>query len=96
MVERLNDFIKMRKAIKKPLTDRALKILLNKLKKITSSEEEMQVVIDRSILNSWQDVYELKPEEKKKFIQTQKEEEYVEVYSEEEFFELQRKRIEGE
>lgn len=67
-VERLNDFIKMRKSIKKPLTDRALKIIVNKLKKITQNEEEMRAMLDRSILNSWQDVYELKPEEKKEFL----------------------------
>ena len=67
-VERLNDFIKMRKSIKKPLTDRALKIIINKLKKITQNEEEMRAMLDRSILNSWQDVYELKPEEKKEFL----------------------------
>jgi hypothetical protein len=81
-VERLNDFIKMRKSIKKPLTDRALKIIVNKLKKIAKSEEEMQFILDRSILNSWQDVYELKSEDKKQFIKTQTEEvqEYKEIH----------------
>ena len=88
-VQRLNDFIKMRKSIKKPLTDRALKIIINKLKKIAQSEEEMREVLDRSILNSWQDIYGLKAEDKKKY-QVQKEEEYVEVYSEEEYIELQK------
>lgn len=91
-VERLNDFIKMRKTIKKPLTDRALKLAINKLKKISSSEEEMQIILDRSILNSWQDVYELKDEEKKK-IGKQKEETYeVLNMSEEEYW----KQHEGE
>lgn len=89
-VERLNDFIKMRKSIKKPLTDRALKIIINKLKKMSQSEEEMRMILDRSILNSWQDVYELKPEEKKQF--ETKQVEYKEIYSEEEYFEAKRKK----
>ena len=85
-VERLNDFIKMRKSIKKPLTDRALKIAINKLKKFSNSEEEMRAILDRSILNSWQDLYELKPEDKKKFIKTDKIEYKVVEMTEAEYF----------
>lgn len=85
-VERLNDFIKMRKSIKKPLTDRALKIAINKLKKFSSSEEEMRAILDRSILNSWQDLYELKPEDKKKFIKTEQIEYKVVEMTEAEYF----------
>ena len=85
-VERLNDFIKMRKSIKKPLTDRALKIAINKLKKFSSSEEEMRAILDRSILNSWQDLYELKPEDKKKFIKKEQIEYKVVEMTEAEYF----------
>lgn len=85
-VERLNDFIKMRKSIKKPLTDRALKIIINKLKKITQNEEEMRAMLDRSILNSWQDVYELKPEEKKQFLKQDEDVYEILDISEEEYW----------
>lgn len=92
-IERLNDFIKMRKSIKKPLTDRALKIIINKLKKMSQNEEEMQMILDRSILNSWQDIYELKPEDKKKVI-SQKEEYQDVIITEEEYYQRMKGKTE--
>lgn len=56
------DFIKMRKAIKKVLTDRALKTMLNKLNKFTMNEEKQILILEQSILSSWSDIYELKLE----------------------------------
>lgn len=56
------DFIKMRKAIKKILTDRALKTMLNKLNKFTMNEEKQILILEQSILSSWSDIYELKTE----------------------------------
>ena len=56
------EFKKMRKAIKKPMTARAEKILLNKLKKITNENDEQLAIkiLEQSILNNWQDIYPLK------------------------------------
>lgn len=59
----LYEFIKMRKLIKKPLTDFALVKLINKLEKF-SSEPSVQVdILEKSILNNWQDIYEPKAEQ---------------------------------
>lgn len=59
LIEAINDFIEMRKTIKKPPTKRALKIILNKLSKFGSSDDEKIQILERSIVNCWQDVYEL-------------------------------------
>ena len=59
LIEAINDFIDMRKTIKKPPTKRALQLILNKLSKFGSSDEEKIQILERSIVNCWQDVYEL-------------------------------------
>lgn len=55
--ELMYDFIKMRKAKKKPLTDRALKIQINKLFKITEDIEEQKAIIEKSIVKCWDEFY---------------------------------------
>lgn len=60
------EFVKMRKLIKKPMTDFALKKLLNKLAKISSNPQTQISVLEKSILNNWQDIYEPKEDEKPK------------------------------
>ena len=61
-LEAYSDFKNMRKNIKKPMTERAEKILLNKLKKLTDeNNEELAIkILEQSILNNWQDIYPLK------------------------------------
>lgn len=61
----INDFIQMRKLIKKPLTDRALKIILNKLSSLSSDASTQIKILEQSIANSWQSVFPLKEEEVK-------------------------------
>lgn len=56
----LYEFIKMRKFIKKPLTDFALKKLINKLFRLSSDPAEQVSILETSIMNNWQDIYELK------------------------------------
>lgn len=56
----LYEFIKMRKFIKKPLTDFALKKLIKKLYKLSADPAEQISILETSILNNWQDIYELK------------------------------------
>ena len=58
--EAIYEFIKMRKLIKKPLTDRALTMVLNKLKKLSSDEKIQTEILNQSIMNNWQNVYKLK------------------------------------
>ena len=53
------DFLKMRKKIKKPATEKAIELLLNKLEKIDNEEKAIKM-LEQSILNNWQDVYEPK------------------------------------
>ncbi len=57
----LYEFIKMRKLIKKPMTDRALTNLISRLKGLSRGDnEKADKILNQSIDNAWQDVYELK------------------------------------
>lgn len=58
--ETLIDFIKMRKAIKSPVTDRALKVILNKLDQLASEDKTKIGILEQSIINSWKGVFPLK------------------------------------
>ena len=60
LAETIKDFIKMRKAIKKPLTDRAMKGILTKLDKFGNSDIDKIEMLENSIQNCWVSVYELK------------------------------------
>ena len=64
----LNDFIDMRKKIKKPLTERALKIILTKLDDLASDPHTQSLILLQSVEHCWQTVYELKTEQKTKSI----------------------------
>lgn len=61
LTDTFRDFAIMRKAIKKPLTERATKVLLGKLDKLANDDKELVIkILEQSILNNWQSVYELK------------------------------------
>ena len=60
LVETIKDFIKMRKTIKKPITDRGLKMILNKLDQYGDNDLEKIEILENSIMNCWQGVFELK------------------------------------
>lgn len=60
--EALYEFIKMRKLIKKPMTDRALRQLINKLYTLSANKEEQLQILDNSIINNWSSLYPLKKE----------------------------------
>lgn len=65
----LKDFIDMRKTIKKPMTTKALELLLKNLERLTNLEEEKIAILNQSIEHGWQTVYPLKknnPNEKEK------------------------------
>lgn len=64
--ETLKDFIKHRFVIKKPLTDRALKLLLTSLRKLSEIDSEKIEIINYSIVGGYSIFYPLK--EKKETI----------------------------
>ena len=49
----LREFVKMRKAIKHPLTDRALTLSLNKLDKLGKDDTEKVAIVNQSIERGW-------------------------------------------
>lgn len=55
-----NDFLAMRKQIKKPASDRAQLAISNKLIKLRDSGNDPQAVLEQSIINNWRDVFPLK------------------------------------
>lgn len=54
------DFIKFRKAIKAPLTDRALTLCLNKLDKLANNDLEKIAILNQSIERGWRGLFEIK------------------------------------
>lgn len=63
----LYEFIKMRKLINKPMTNRALELIISKLKTLSNGNPETAVkILNQSIINSWQGIFELKEEYKNK------------------------------
>lgn len=58
-LETWDAFIKMRKRIKKPPTDYAIKLLINKLAAYRERGQDVQAVLERSITSGWQDLYEI-------------------------------------
>lgn len=59
LIEALKDFLKMRKAIKRPLTDRALKVILKNLDKLAQDDNEKIAILEQSIVNCWQRVFKI-------------------------------------
>ena len=53
-------FIEMRKSLKKPMTDNAIKLMLNKLNKFSADDVIKTEILNHSIMSSWTDIYELK------------------------------------
>lgn len=82
--ETIYEFIKMRKAIKKPLTTKGLQLIINKLFKLSDNLEEQIQILNNSIMNNWQGIFELKQEDKKQIKANKK---YIENnLTEEEYF----------
>lgn len=59
-IDTFNEFKKMREKNKKKMTDYAVKLLIKKLDKMTSDENEQIAIIEQSIENCWQGIFELK------------------------------------
>lgn len=59
-LEAWEGWIEMRKARKKPLTERAMQRALNKLDAMRQAGQDIAEVLDRSTMNGWTDIYEIK------------------------------------
>jgi hypothetical protein len=53
-------WLEMRRAKKKPMTGRAMHRALNKLEAMREAGQDIAEVLDRSTMNGWTDVYEIK------------------------------------
>ena len=62
LAETILDFIEMRKTIKKPMPERAVKILINKLPKLSPTIDTQIKILEQSIINNWTDIYPVKNE----------------------------------
>ena len=64
--DHLDDFVKMRKSIKAPLTARALKSVLKELEKLSGGDIKTKIaILEQSIVKCWKTVYPLKNEQTK-------------------------------
>lgn len=63
LIDALHEFIKMRITIKKPPTNRALTLIFSKLDKFEDDVEKI-AILNQSIVNSWQDIYPLKTQQR--------------------------------
>lgn len=59
-VDAWNGWLEMRKVRKKPMTDRAVTRALNKLDSMRLAGQDIAEVLDRSTMNGWTDLYEIK------------------------------------
>ena len=50
----------MKKELKKPITERVIQLLMDKLNKLGRDNDEKILIIEQSLRNGWADVYELK------------------------------------
>lgn len=71
LLSTFTDFIRMRKSIKKPMSDRAVLLLSNKLTKLSGNDISKKIdIMNQSIYHCWQDVYELKDKDNDDYQQT--------------------------
>ena len=56
-------FVDMRKKLKKPMTDHAMKLMIGKLEKMKEAGQDVKAVLEQSITKSWSDVYDVKQQQ---------------------------------
>lgn len=61
----LDDFVEMRKKIKSPLTEKAMQLAFNKLKKLSTDEATQIEIVNETVLKSWKSFYPLKQDKLK-------------------------------
>lgn len=62
--EAIHEFIKFRNGMKKPMSDRAVTLMMNKLETLSHDKYEQVQILNQSIMQGWTGVYELKGENK--------------------------------
>jgi len=66
LVNKFEDFIENRKAIKSPMTEKAIKLLLGKVEKLSKNDPEVAIgMLNEAIINNWKSVYEQKNNKQK-------------------------------
>ncbi len=60
LIESIENFIEMRKSIKAKLTTNALKLMLNKLSKLATTDSHKIEILDQSTMNSWKSIFAIK------------------------------------
>jgi len=56
-----SDYVEMRKKIKKPMSDRAVELAMEKLIKLSGGNNDTAIeILNQSVMNSWQGLFELK------------------------------------
>ena len=63
----IDDFKDFRKKKKKPMTDRAITLLLNKLSTFTNDDSIKIKILEQSIMNGWTSIYEIKENKQNDF-----------------------------
>ena len=58
------EFIKFRKDIKKPMSDRAITLMINKLESLSHDKHEQVQILNQSIMQGWTGLYALKDDDK--------------------------------
>lgn len=61
----LISFTEYRKGIKKPMSDHAVALMVNKLNKMTSNVQEQIEILNQSIVNGWQGIFPLNGKEQR-------------------------------
>lgn len=64
------DYVAMRKSIRKPMTERAIELTQNKLKRLAGDNEQLAIkILNQSVMNSWIGLFPLneKPQRKNNF-----------------------------
>lgn len=67
----LDNFVEMRKKIRSPLTENAMQLALNKLKKLSTDETTQIEIINETVLKGWKSFYPLEQEQNKNYKQRQ-------------------------
>lgn len=75
------EYIKMRKMIKSPMTDRALTMLINKVNELEpNSLDNQKKLLETAIMNNWKSVYPLKDAPKQDKQPSKQEEELLKLF----------------
>ena len=79
--EALIEFVKFRKLIKKPMTNKALELIIGKLNKIATTDRERVEILNQSIERGWAGVFALKDNEEQPRSHWQRQPDLMKLYN---------------